>query len=69
MERILVGLDLEKTSLWAAVHALNLAKRISDDGDYLVRFRRISGDVIEKFAKHRRRRAKREERERQLALF
>ena len=28
MERILVGLDLEKTSLWAAVHALNLAKRI-----------------------------------------
>ncbi len=28
MEKILVGLDLEKTSLWAAVHALNLAKRI-----------------------------------------
>ena len=28
MEKILVGLDLEKISLWAAVHALNLAKRI-----------------------------------------
>ena len=28
MEKILVGLDPGKTSLWAAVHALNLAKRI-----------------------------------------
>nr|HID57951.1 universal stress protein [Desulfobacterales bacterium] len=28
MERILVGLDPGKTSLWAAIHALNLAKRI-----------------------------------------
>lgn len=29
MEKILVGMDPEKTSLWAAVHALNLAKRIN----------------------------------------
>jgi nucleotide-binding universal stress UspA family protein len=28
MEKILVGLDPGKTSLWAAVHALNLSKRI-----------------------------------------
>jgi len=28
MEKILVGLDPGKTSLWAAVYALNLAKRI-----------------------------------------
>jgi len=28
MQKILVGLDPGKTSLWAAVHALNLAKRI-----------------------------------------
>ena len=28
MEKILVGLDPGKTSLWAAIHALNLAKRI-----------------------------------------
>lgn len=29
MERILVGMDPGKTSLWAAVYALNLAKRIN----------------------------------------
>jgi len=29
MEKILVGLDPGKTSLWAAVHALNLSKRIN----------------------------------------
>ena len=29
MEKILVGMDPEKTSLWAAVYALNLAKRIN----------------------------------------
>ena len=28
MERILVGLDPERGSLWAGIHALNLAKRI-----------------------------------------
>ncbi|MCJ7539483.1 MAG: universal stress protein [Desulfobacterales bacterium] len=28
MKKILVGLDPGKTSLWAALHALNLAKRI-----------------------------------------
>ena len=28
MERILVGMESKRTSLWAVVHALNLAKRI-----------------------------------------
>jgi len=49
---------------------LNLAQKISDTGDYIVQFKRITGELIDRFSKHRiLPKKKKAKDQRQLTLF